>query len=63
MKENFQEMQMKVKNNMEKAQSYQKQWYDIYARERSFEPGDHVLILLPTTISKFTASGKDHMRW
>ena len=63
MREIFQEMQMKVKNNMEKAQSYQKQWYDKCASEHSFEPGDHVLILLPTTTSKFTGSGKDHMRW
>ena len=55
MRENFQKMQMEVKNNMEKVQSYQKQWYDKCAKERSFEPGDHDIFLLPTTTSKFTA--------
>ena len=46
---------MEVKNNMKKAQSYQKQWYDKCARERSFKLGDYVIILLPATTPKFTA--------
>ena len=44
-----------VKNNIQKVQSYQKRWYYKFARERSFEPSKHVLILLPNTTSKFTA--------
>ena len=33
--------------NLRKAQRYQKAWYDRNARERSFQLGDQVLILLP----------------
>ena len=49
MKEKFKQMEDLVQANMEKVQSYQKQWYDKSARERHFVPGDQVLILLPTT--------------
>lgn len=37
------------------AKERQKTWYDQTARERSFEPGEQVLVLLPSTTSKLTA--------
>ena len=37
-----------VRANMEKAQKEQKKWYDRRAREVNFNPGDKVLVLLPT---------------
>ena len=46
---------MAVQVSLEIAQQKQKTWYDRNARERSFQPGDMVLILLPTTTSKLTA--------
>ena len=39
-------------HNMERAQDNQKKWYDRNARTRKFEPGDQVLVLLPTSTSK-----------
>ena len=36
----------------------QNTWYDKHARLRSFEPGDKVLVLLPTDTSKFLAQWK-----
>ena len=41
-----------VKDNMEKAQE---KWYDLNARERSFEVGEKVLVLLPTSTHKLLA--------
>ena len=41
-----------VKDNMEKAQETQKKWYDLNARERSFEVGEKVLVLLLTSTYK-----------
>jgi len=37
------------------SQKAQNQWYDQTARERSFQPGDQVLVLLPTTTNKLMA--------
>ena len=34
-------------------QTKQKTWYDKRARERKFNPGDEVLVLLPSSCSKF----------
>lgn len=39
----------------EKSQLQQKSWYNKNARERHFEPGDMVLLLLPTSSSKLLA--------
>ena len=33
----------------------QKQWYDQNSRDRTFDPGDQVLILLPTSSNKLLA--------
>ncbi len=44
-----------VQENLSKAQGKQKRWYDRNARIREFEPGDPVLVLLPTSSSKLLA--------
>ena len=44
-----------VHKNLSKAQEKQKTWYDKKARVREFEPGDPVLVLLPTSSSKLLA--------
>ena len=38
-----------VQENLSKAQGKQKVWYDKSARVREFEPGNPVLVLLPTS--------------
>ena len=44
-----------VQENLSKVQGRQKAWYDKNARVREFEPGDPVLVLLPTSSSKLLA--------
>ena len=44
-----------AQENLASAQETQKRWYDHTARTRSFEPGDQVLVLLPTTTNKLEA--------
>ena len=44
-----------VGENLKSARARQKKWYDRNARDRSFEAGDQVLVLLPTSTSKLTA--------
>ena len=44
-----------VGENMKSARARQKKWYDRNVRDRSFEAGDQVLVLLPTSTSKLTA--------
>ena len=51
-REQLQQMTDLVEHNMEKAQDNQKKWYDRNARSCKFEPGDQVLVLLPTATSK-----------
>lgn len=41
--------------HMAEAQQHQKTWYDQSARQRSFEPGQKVLVMLPTSDSKLLA--------
>ena len=41
-----------VKQNSIKAKAQQKAWYDRNARERELQPGEQVLVLLPTCTSK-----------
>ena len=55
MRKRLEEMMSLVQKNVSKAQECQKQWYDKKARQRQFQAGDYVLILLPTSTSKFTA--------
>jgi hypothetical protein len=55
MKEKLTRMTELVQENLSKAQAAQKTWYDKTARARSFEPGDRVLVLLPTSTNKLRA--------
>ena len=55
MREKFEKTSSLVEANLSKAQAKQKHWYDKSARQRHFQEGDYVLILLPTSTSKFTA--------
>ena len=38
-----------VSDSLKEAQQQQKTWYDQTARERETEPGEEVLVLLPTS--------------
>lgn len=42
-----------MQENSTRAKAQQKWWYDRNARNREFAPGDQVLVLLPTSTSKF----------
>lgn len=55
MRDKLSSMAELVKVNLEDAQRKQKTWYDQTARERAFEPGDQVLVLLPTSTNKMLA--------
>ena len=44
-----------VSANLKEAQQRQKTWYDQTARERDLEPGEEVLVLLPTSSNKSLA--------
>ena len=44
-----------VQDNLVKAQQHQKFWYDQNAVDRELKTGDHVLVLLPTDMSKLLA--------
>ena len=55
MRDRLETMSMEARKNKETAKIQQKTWYDKGARERSFQPGDQVLVLLPTTAAKLTA--------
>ena len=54
-REKLQQMSKLVEQNLTKAQMDQKYWYDKNARHREFQPGDQVLVLLPTSTSKLLA--------
>ena len=55
MRDRLEAMSTEARKNKERAKIQQKTWYDKGARERSFQPGDEVLVLLPTTAAKLTA--------
>ena len=44
-----------VHENLKEAQAIQKTWYDRHARQREFQSGDQVLVLLPTSTNKLLA--------
>ena len=54
-RERLEKMTDLVQQNMRKAQSQQKRWYDHNARECTLKSGDHVLVLLPTSTLKLLA--------
>ncbi|CAJ1064638.1 uncharacterized protein LOC120723181 [Xyrichtys novacula] len=55
MRERLEKMATLAKENMTMAQEKQKTWYDQKARERVFQPGQKVLLLLPSSESKLLA--------
>ncbi|XP_029919926.1 uncharacterized protein LOC115368085 [Myripristis murdjan] len=55
MREKMEEVTKMVRKRMERVQRGQQTWYDKGARERSFEPGQQVLLLLPTVENKLLA--------
>ena len=55
MKEKLTQMTELVPKNLSNAQAAQKTWYDKTARVWSFEPGDRVLVLLPTSTNSTMA--------
>ena len=54
-RERLEKLRDTVRENLANAQATQKQWYDRNARYREFQPGDQVLILLPTCSNKLLA--------
>ena len=44
-----------ARENLLKSQEKQKTWYDCKAREQSFDQGDKVLVLLPSSTDKLSA--------
>lgn len=59
MRDRMEHMVAEARENSETAKIQQKTWYDKGARERSFQNGDQVLVLLPTSPSKLTAHWQD----
>ena len=55
MRDRLAEMSESVHENLSRAQQTQKQWYDRTAHTRRFNPGDRVLVLLPTSTHKLRA--------
>lgn len=55
MREKLQRSTALARENLLRSQVQQKHWYDKTARSRSFEPGDEVLLLLPTSDNKLLA--------
>ena len=54
-RERLEEMSELVSENVREAQRCQKLWYDQNTRERVLEPGEEVLVLLPTSSNKLLA--------
>lgn len=54
MRKQLEKMASLVQTNVVKAQDQQTCWHDKTARKRVFQPGDQVLVLLPTSTSKLT---------
>ena len=44
-----------AQDNLKESNSTQKKWYDQHARERTFENGDKVLVLIPSPSNKLFA--------
>ena len=55
MREKLQSMMDHVQDNLRVANHNQKTWYDKNSRQRTFQQGDQVLVLLPTSSSKLLA--------
>ena len=55
MRSRLEEMSELARENLKKAQAKQKVWYNRKARDRAFQAGDKILVLLPSTTHKLTA--------
>lgn len=55
MRERLEKMTALAQSHLAEARTRQKTWYDQSARERSFEPGQKVLVMLPSHESKLLA--------
>nr|XP_033931158.1 uncharacterized protein LOC117439355 [Pseudochaenichthys georgianus] len=55
MRDRLEKMSQLAQSHMAVAQQQQKSWYDRSARQRSFNPGQKVLVLLPSDNSKLLA--------
>ncbi|KAL2082862.1 hypothetical protein ACEWY4_020635 [Coilia grayii] len=55
MRDRMQSLTEMVQEKMKSAQAKQRKWYDASARERSLQPGQQVLVLLPTSESSLLA--------
>ena len=55
MRDRLESMGTEAQKNKETVKVQQKTWYDKRTRERSFQPRDQVLVLLPTSASKLNA--------
>ncbi len=55
MRDRLEQYREQAKENLQEKQQAQKRWYDQHARLRQFQPGQKVLLLLPTSTSKLLA--------
>ena len=62
MRDKLASMTQLVQKNLKNAQQTQKRWYDRTAREREFQSGDQVLVLLPTSTSTLLAKWRGPYR-
>ncbi len=56
MRERIDRVMPLVREHLTKAQQAQQRHYDWAAQPREFQPGDHVMVLVPTTACKFLAT-------
>ncbi len=56
MRERIDRVMPLVREHLTKAQQAQQRHYDQAAQPREFQPGDHVMVLVPTTACKFLAT-------
>ncbi|KAI2646716.1 Transposon Ty3-I Gag-Pol polyprotein [Labeo rohita] len=55
MRDRLERYREQAKENLQEKQQARKRWYDQHARLRQFQPGQKVLLLLPTSTSKLLA--------
>ncbi|KAL2095520.1 hypothetical protein ACEWY4_007668 [Coilia grayii] len=55
MRDRLDQYREEAAENLRQAQKAQKLWYDQYARHREYQPGQKVLLLLPTSANKLLA--------
>ena len=56
------EISEEVQKNLDMAQKQQKHWYDKRSRKRELKAGEHVLLLLPDSTSKFRRQWRGRIR-